>query len=158
MKKVTGMILAVAGVASFAFVGALVAVEPVAPQKATGDGHIHFGKDHEGLGYFVFEVSNQGGAVNGSFTFAGEHHHGYPDFVVQLDDVDQAKIGRRSARFSGKGYFHDQSVIISVTVRDGVDDGQADHLQLICKDGDGHVVFEAEGDLEDGDISVGTPS
>lgn len=159
MKNVRSrVVVAACSLAVLACVGALTAVEPAAPTTATGEGRIHFGADGDGIGYFLFDVQKQGNAVSGSLQFAGEHHEGYPDIVIKLDDVDEAKISRESARFSGKGLLHGDSVIVRASVRDGDETGDPDYFQVSCADGDGHVVFEAHGDLVAGDIVVGTPN
>jgi hypothetical protein len=159
MKKANMLVICL-GLSALVVAGTLIAVEPVAQTSTSGIGKIHFGKDGDGLGYFEFDVDKQGVAVNGYLQFAAEHHEGYPEIVIQLDAVEQAKFSDNVARFSGKGKFHLDSVIVNAFVRDGAQAGELDYLQLNCTDGDGRTVFEVHGEVQagDGDIVVGAPS
>ena len=140
--------------------GTLLFAAPFAPSggTATGTGSMSFGHEDLGRAWFRFSVQD-GDEPSGTVTFAAEHHHDderrpamFPDIVVTLGTIDELQFGAASVEFSGPGKLHDDPVTVVV---EAYDKGKkADRFVLKCKNGKGRVVFEADGTLFRGDITI----
>lgn len=125
--------------------------------SAIGEGTMSFGRDDDdGVAYLRFSIAD-GPTVTGSLLFAGEHHHHmFPDVVVELGNIQQARFDAHSVEFSGPGKLHDDQVTVTVIAYDEEVNERADRFVIKCADSDGEIVFEADGELFRGDIQVGS--
>ena len=125
--------------------------------SASGNGSMSFGEHGDSVGLIEFDVG-AGHSPSGSLLFAAEDHHRYPDIIVRLDKIDRATFAHHKVKFWGDGMLHDEPVSIKVTAFDGEDADEPDTFSIKCKNGEGNVIFEADGELFSGDISIGEPS
>ncbi|MFQ5430742.1 MAG: hypothetical protein ACE5E1_10570 [Phycisphaerae bacterium] len=157
------MMRTLVGISLLGFVAALSAAsgtpaaDSAVASSASGQGTMSFGADGHGAGVFQFNVA-RGGLPSGSLLFAGEEAHRFPDIVVRMDNIRNARFGVRSVQFSGRGTLHDQPVTVSVTAFDGAGTKDPDSFGIKCKNAEGKIVLEARGELTSGDVVVGTPS
>ena len=139
------------------FVGASSAPsDATVTNKATGVGSVQFGKDLDAVAMFDFHVSADP-LPRGSLLVAAEHHDEYPETIVLLDTIKKATFTEHQVRFSGTGTLNEQQVNIKVVAVDGVGSGSPDHFSVTVMTLTGQEVFQAEGDLTQGDIFVGEP-
>jgi hypothetical protein len=127
-----------------------------AVRSAEGRGTIAFGHedDDEGRAYLRFEVT-EGDAASGSLLVAAEHHHGmYPDVVIRLESIEKVKFEGSAVKIVGDALLHDDPVRVVAVAIDGAGTSEPDTFTIVCRDPSGEIVFEAEGDLYIGDVSV----
>lgn len=122
--------------------------------KATGLGSIAFHK--EAVAMFDFNVSADP-QPRGSMLCAAEHHEEYPETIITLEDIKRATFTEHGVSFTGRGTMGENQVTIKVRALDGVGSGYPDHFSIEVVNSSGSIVFEAEGDLIQGDIYVGQP-
>jgi hypothetical protein len=122
--------------------------------KASGVGSIVFHK--EAVAMFDFNVSADP-VPRGAMLCAAEHHEEYPETIITIDDIKRATFTEHSVYFTGRGTMGENPVTIKVSALDGVGSGYPDHFAIVVVNISGSVVFEAEGDLIQGDIYVGQP-
>lgn len=138
--------------AAFLVAGATAPSAATVENKATGVGSFTFGKD--GVAMIDFNVSADP-TPRGSMLCAAEHHDEYPETIINLGSIKRATFTEHGVAFGGRGTLGDNPVTIKVMALDGVGSGYPDHCSVVCVNLSGSVVFEAEGDLIQGDIYVG---
>lgn len=128
--------------------------------SASGLGSISFGLDGDGRGVFDFRVEvGPGPEITGKVTFAAEHHHEalFPDIVVRLGpgQIDRASIEAGVVKITGDGALHEEPVRVIVKAIDSGSATKPDRFSIKCKNSQGLLVLDAEGDVTIGDILVG---
>ncbi len=127
---------------------------------AVGLGNIVFGHDGAGVAMFDFNVTSEPEAA-GRLLCAAEHHQGYPGVIIRVKEINRVRFSFRKVTFHGRGYLHDDPVMITVTAFDGSGTSRPDRFSIKAvpgvesDGGGGRISFQAEGEVANGDIRVG---
>ncbi len=157
-RIIAGVVLVVSSVTLLATVDAATSrSRSNQSNSASGNGSMSFGEHGDSVGLIEFDVGG-GDSPSGSLLFAAEDQHSYPDIIVRLDKIDRATFAHHKVKFWGDGMLHDEPVSVKVTAFDGEATDKPDTFSIKCKNGEGNLIFKADGELFSGDISIGEPS
>ena len=161
MNRLVGIVAVAFLAAAFPLLMASAELPGVAAAEvefsAAGHGSMAFGHQGEGRGYFKFDLQQVDGQITGTLLFAAEAHHEmmFPNVIVRLSNIEKSSFGRHRVKFSGQGALHNDPVSVTVTAYDNASSRKADRFVIKCVGNHGKVIFEADGEVFLGDLTVG---
>ncbi len=125
---------------------------------AVGLGNITFGHDGSGVAMFDFNVTSEPEAA-GRLLCAAEHHEAYPGVIIRVEEINRVRFSFRKVTFHGRGFLHDDPVMIKVTAFDGSGTSRPDRFSIkavpVVEGDGGGDSFQADGEVANGDIRIG---